>query len=106
MLGDLRRLEARLWGRLPNGRLAVPTITREYLTLEDLRDYSGISVRKLRDFVTDPVHPLPHHRADGKVRVRRSDFDAWMARHRRVGREDLTALVNEVMRGLTGVQTT
>jgi len=49
-----------------------------FLSLKGLAGYSGMSVRKLRDSLTRPVSPLPHYRVDGKILVRRSDFDRWM----------------------------
>ena len=61
-----------------------------YLSLSGLAGYSGLSARTLRSFLRHPSHPLPHYRlgaAGGingkrgaKVLVKRSAFDAWMAR--------------------------
>ena len=31
------------------------------------------------------ARPLPHYRIGARVVVRRSDYDAWVAHHRRVG---------------------
>jgi hypothetical protein len=64
---------------------------------EALSRYSGLSVRSLRVYLTDPAHPLPHYRINRKLLVRRSEFDRWIARYRRCGRPDLNALVNEVI---------
>lgn len=50
-----------------------------YLSIRALAQYSGFSVRKLRAWLRDPVNPLPHYRLDRAIRVRRSDFDAWIA---------------------------
>jgi hypothetical protein len=72
-----------------------------YLTLKGLADYSSCSVRWLRDRLGDPVAPLPCYRLPGgKVLVRRSEADAWLARYRRVGRPDVDAVVNDVLAGL------
>lgn len=74
-----------------------------YLTLKAAAEYSGISVRALRAALTEPMHPLPCYRPGGrggKVLVRRSEFDAWMAHFRAVGDPDLDAIVNEVMKDL------
>jgi len=68
-----------------------------YLSLKALSRYSGLSVRTLRGHLTDPVHPLPHYRITGKLLVRRSEFDQWIARYRCCGRPDLDALVNGVV---------
>lgn len=74
-----------------------------YLTLKAAADYGGTSVRALRTALTDPVHPLPCYRPrgkGGKVLVRLSDFDKWMAPFRVVGDADLDAMVHEVLRDL------
>lgn len=69
-----------------------------YLSLRSLSAYSGLSVRSLRAYLQDPMHPLPHFRPGGKVLVRRSDFDRWMARYRVEGdATDIDAIVREVM---------
>lgn len=56
----------------------VQTILDPWLSLRGLAEYSGLSVRKLRACLTHPLTPLPHYRVDGKVLVRRSEFDTWM----------------------------
>lgn len=71
-----------------------------YFSLRTLVDYSGCSIRWLRDRLADPHHPLPHYRVAGKVLVRRSEFDAWLARYRRVGRPDVARVVADVLAGL------
>jgi excisionase family DNA binding protein len=71
-----------------------------YLTLKAAAEYGGVSVRWLRTALTDPVHPLPCYRPGGKggkVLLRRSDFDTWMARFRAVGDADLDAIVRGVV---------
>lgn len=52
-----------------------------HLRLTELASYSGLSVRTLRRFLTDPVHPLPCHRVGRAVLVLRSVFDAWLDEH-------------------------
>ncbi len=72
-----------------------------YLSLRALARYTGCSVRWLRDRLTDPYHPLPCYRLPGgKVLVRRSEFDAWLARYRQVGRPDVDRLVDDLLAGL------
>jgi hypothetical protein len=64
-----------------------------------------LSVRKLRDLLTDPVHPLPHYRIGGetgKIVVRRSEYDAWAACYRQLGNENLDRIVSEVLRDVKG----
>jgi hypothetical protein len=53
-----------------------------YLPLTVLSRYSGLSVRRLRDYLHDPTRPLPHYRIGGKIVVRRSDFDMWASQFR------------------------
>ena len=89
-----------------------------WLGLEALNEYSGLSVRSLRAYLTDPYHPLPHYRmkephvitekkprkegeesrqrtVTGKILVRRSEFDRWMVNFRHT--PDLDRLVDEVV---------
>jgi excisionase family DNA binding protein len=71
-----------------------------FLSLRALATYCGLSVRKLRDYLDDPLHPLPHYRVGGKILVRRSEFDAWISRYRQVGALDVNQIVGEVLGGL------
>ena len=73
-----------------------------FLSLRALASYACVSIRKLREYLRDPAHPLPHYRLGGKIVVRRSEFDAWMATYRRVGQADVEGIVNSVMRDLRG----
>jgi hypothetical protein len=59
-----------------------------YLSLRALAEYSSLSVRTLRKFLerTPPAQALPCYRLEGKVLVRRSDFDRYMAQYRAQGR--------------------
>ena len=50
-----------------------------YLPLKALAPYSGLSVRTLREYLADRTRPLPHYRVGGKILVRQSDYDAWVA---------------------------
>jgi len=62
-----------------------------YLSLRALSDYSNLSVRTLRKFLerTPPSQALPCYRLDGKVVVRRSEFDRYMEQYRAQGRPAL-----------------
>ena len=70
----------------------------EYLPLADLAIYGGVSVRWLRERLTDPAHPLPHYRLGdgGKILVRRSEFDSWIATYRTIGRPSLARAIREL----------
>jgi hypothetical protein len=80
--------------------VALTTPADPYFSLRGLAAYSGCSVRWLRDRLADPHHPLPHYRPVGKVLVRRSEFDAWLAQYRRVGSPDVDRVVGDVLAGL------
>jgi hypothetical protein len=82
-------------------RVIVTTDLNPFLSLRALAAYGGLSVRKLRDYLEDSSHPLPHFRVGGKILVRRSDFDTWISRFRRVANKpDVDAIVTEVLAGL------
>jgi hypothetical protein len=86
-------------GILPE-RVVLSTALDPYLPLRALSPYAGMSVRLLRDCLTDPVHPLPHYRYGGKIVVRRSEFDAWIVKYRAVGRADVDAIVGDVLQDI------
>jgi len=71
-----------------------------YLTVRGLAGYSGLSTRKLRDLLTDPHHPLPCFRVGGRILVKRSDFDRWVAAFRQNGTPDLAAVADAMFREL------
>ncbi len=81
-------------------RVVISTPLDPFLSLQALASYSGLSRRKLRDYLTDPAHPLPCYRIGGKIVVRRSEYDAWAARYRQVGNLDLDKVVAETLRDL------
>ena len=81
-------------------RVVVSTELDPFLTLRALAGYSGLSVRKLRDLLADPVHPLPHYRIGGRILVRRSEYDAWTLHYRQLGDADVDHIVAETMREL------
>lgn len=81
-------------------RVVVSTELDPFLPLQALANYAGLSVRKLRDLLVDPLRPLPCYRVGGKVLVRRSDFDAWATAYRQRGREDVDRIVAEVLSDL------
>ena len=81
-------------------RVVVSTPLDPFLSLRSLAAYSGLSVRKLRDYLDDPTRPLPAYQVGGKLLVRRSDFDAWIAVYRRLGRTDIDAIVTDILASL------
>ena len=83
-------------------RVVVSTTLDPFLPLRALASYAGLSVRKLREYLDHPSRPLPHYRVGGKILVRRSEFDAWIVAHRRVGIADVAGIVNDVLRRVAG----
>jgi lambda repressor-like predicted transcriptional regulator len=72
-----------------------------YLSLRDLVDYAGLSVRTLRGHLVNRTHPLPHFRIGGKIVVRQREYDDWASRFRvQQVENEIDALVDEVMRDL------
>jgi excisionase family DNA binding protein len=69
-----------------------------YLSLRDVAGYAGLSVRTVRRLIALPgADALPCYRLPGKILVRRSEFNAWMARFRTVGTGDVEGLVDEIL---------
>ncbi len=74
---------------------------REWLGLRELSNYADICERTLRSWIYSPVDPLPAVKVSGKVLVRRSDFDAYLHRHRIKPLQDINvdAIVQDVLKG-------
>ena len=75
----------------------------EWMGLRQLTQYANLSRRTLRAWIHSPVDPLPAVRVAGKILVRRSELDAWLARHRvkSLGILDLDGIVREALQGVT-----
>ena len=71
-----------------------------YLSLRTLSAYAGLSVRTLRGYLSHPARPLPHYRVGGKVLVKRSEFDVWIAGFREESAPQVDAIVAAVLGGL------
>ena len=70
----------------------------DYLNLRSLAAYSSCSVRWLRDRLVDRLRPLPHYRIEGKILVKREEFDQWLSAFRIVSPADgLNDIVESVM---------
>ena len=67
-----------------------------WLDLRRLREYATVSERTLRAWIHSQVNPLPAVRVGTKILVRRSEFDAWMERHR-IKQVDLGCIVEEMV---------
>lgn len=74
-------------------------IQREYFSVQELSDYSGIGVRTLRDKLNASTNPIPSFRFGGSIKIKRSDFDDW-AKSCRNDNGRVNQLVDEVIRDL------
>jgi hypothetical protein len=81
-------------------RMIVGTTPDPFLPLKALAMYSGLSVRKLRQCLEDPAHPMPCYRVGGKILVRRSEFDTWIGAYRQCGRAKVERIIDEALNGL------
>lgn len=95
-MGELATESVRQGGRYAEG-VMVSVPLDPYLSIKALSAYADLSVRKLRDLLDDPVHPLPFYRVGGKILVRRSEFDAWMTQYRDREAADVDRIVNDVI---------
>lgn len=81
---------------------AVQTDFDPFFGLKALSRYSSLSVRTLREYLKDPIHPLPHYRVGGKILVRQSEFDAWISHYRQAGNAAVERIVDEVIDSVAG----
>ena len=78
------------------------TIDRGWLSLRELTEYASVSERTLRQWLHRSTDALPAVRVDGKILVRKSEFDAWLERHRIQpdAAIDVDGIVNVVLRDM------
>ena len=75
-------------------------IKKEYFSIIELSEYSGISQRTLCDLLKDPVNPIPHFRVGSAgriVRVKRSEFDQWMQTQKSNDINLIDQIVDEIL---------
>ena len=75
-------------------------IKKEYFSILELSEYSGISQRTLWDLLKDPVNPIPHFRVGSAgriVRVKKSEFDQWMQTQKSSDINLINRIVDEVL---------
>jgi excisionase family DNA binding protein len=75
-------------------------IKKEYFSIIELSEYSGISQRTLWDLLKDPVNPIPHFRvglAGRIVRVKKSEFDQWMQTQKSSDINLIDRIVEEIL---------
>ena len=69
---------------------------RGWLDLRRAAEYSSLSIRTLRKYIDDPVHPLPVKLAGGKFILRQLDLDMWLQGFPAAG-EQRDRLVDELL---------
>jgi len=69
-----------------------------YLDIKGLSQYTSLSVRTLRDYLTDDSDPIPSYCIKRKILIKKSEFDAWLKKHR-VNTDTITHIVDEVLDG-------
>ena len=67
----------------------------QYLDLKKLSIYCSLGVSTLREYLKRGT--LPHYILPGKIIVKKSEFDSWMEEFKVDGRENLEALVEDVV---------
>ena len=67
-----------------------------WLDLARTANYTSLSVRTLRRYLSDPVHPLPHYLVGGKILCDSVQIDAWIRGFPR-GQSQVESLVDEVL---------
>jgi len=83
------------------GRLIEPN----YFDLKTIAVYSSCSVRWLRARLVDRTHPLPHHRVEGKLLVKKDDFDQWIETYRVCQQpQEVNRIVEQVLSDLFPAQ--
>lgn len=70
---------------------------QEFFSLRQLTAYSGLSRNTIRKHLeAEPALALPSYRFDGKILVRRDEFDAWIGARRTVGSRKLLDNLREL----------
>lgn len=75
-------------------------IQREYLSILELSEYSGISQRTLWDLLKISVNPIPHFRVGSAgriVKVKKSEFDQWMQTQKSSDIKLIDRIVEEIL---------
>ncbi len=75
-------------------------IEKEYFSVRELSEYTGISQRTLWDLLKDSINPIPYFRigAAGRiVRVKKSEFDQWMQTQKSSDINLINRIVDEVL---------
>ncbi len=70
----------------------------EYMGLRELALYSDLSVSTLRGYIRKGM--LPCFKVEGKVLVKKSEFDLWIQDYRMDNKQRIDDIVNKAVEGL------
>ena len=74
-----------------------------YMDVRTLSRYSGISCRKLKNLIRHQEYPLPAYKIDGCIRIKKSEFEAWLNQFRLAhenGDKVVEDIVNDIIKDL------
>lgn len=75
-------------------------IGTEWLDIRGLTQYASISQRTIREWIHRDSNPLPAVQVGNKLLISRTAFDKWLSGHTIQPSQDVSVIVNDVMRGL------
>ena len=58
--------------------VSISNETDVYINVEICSEWSSLSVRTLREHLTDPVNPIPHYKVGGRILISWPEFKRWM----------------------------
>ena len=67
-----------------------------YFDIKGLSEYSSLSVRTLRDYISDDINPLPSYCIRKKILVKQSEFDDWLKKYR-TNTEKISQIADEIL---------
>ena len=69
------------------------------MDIKALSRYSGISIRKLKDLIRHPEHPLPAYKVGGSIKIKKSEFETWISKFRLSPESNtkVDEIVNDIM---------
>jgi len=70
-----------------------------YFDVKSLSRYSSLSIRTLRNYLSDPADPIPSYRVKRKLLIKKSDFDTWLENHR-MKEGEVASQVDAIIRDL------
>lgn len=71
-----------------------------YFSVTEAAGYLRVSERLMRDFLIDPVNPLPHFRigsAGRLIRIKKDEIDAWIESFRSTSEININEIVADLM---------